>query len=216
MKGKRFQTISITLILIAISFSQLFGEVKLSKIYVSNKGQLEQVIISVNSYKIFLSNKGQMQKIVTEANNNLEYKYRVQDDKLEKVNYDELDYRFEKVVVKADPEDTTEAEIQYEVKERLYLIGGENIVYMPFALDRIESIGDLKFQYYHTGNGYQMITHIGDVVFQYRYPDYRLEYIGDASFEYYLLHNEKIKSVDGSVNYNDDIPIQIPTNLNFY
>jgi hypothetical protein len=144
MKLKILGSSLLIFIMILLSNLHLYGDVKLSKIYFSNKGQLEQVVISINSFKLFFNNKGQIQKIVTESNGNLEYDYRVQDDKLEKLNYDELEYRFEKVrVIQID---STGEKISYVVKERLYYIGDEKIEYMPLYPDRIKNIGNLKIK----------------------------------------------------------------------
>lgn len=212
---KKIKKLSLAIIIfILLNSLQLFGEAKLSKIYISNKGQLKQIIISVNSFKLYFNNKGQIQKIATESVGNLEYNYRVQDDKLEKLNYDELEYRFEKVRVKQI--DSTGEKISYIVKERLYYIGSERIKYMPLYPDRIKSIGNLEFQYYTTGLGLELIKYIDDIYFYYRYPDYRIENIGNASFEYFLHHNEKIKNISGKIDNNNKVLIHISSELDFY
>lgn len=214
MKLKILGSSLLIFIMILLSNLHLYGDVKLSKIYLSNKGQLEQVVISINSFKLFFNNKGQIQKIVTESNGNLEYDYRVQDDKLEKLNYDKLEYRFEKVrVIQID---STGEKISYVVKERLYYIGGEKIEYMPLYPDRIKNIGNLEFQYYRTGLGLELIKYIDDIYFYYRYPDYRVENIGNATFEYFLHHQYKIKRINGTIDDKNKVLIHIQSELDFY
>ena len=125
-----------------------------------------------------------------------------------------MKYRFESVRVKQI--DSTGEKINYIIKERLYVIAGEKIEYVPLYPDRVKNIGDLEFQYYTTGLGLELIKYIGDIYFYYRYPDYRLENIGDAYFEYYFQHQEKIKQITGSIKDENEILIHISSELSFY
>jgi len=202
------------LLLILIINSHLLGKVQLSKIYISNTGQLEKMKITVNSFNIYLNHKGQVQDFAIETNGNIEYDYRIQDNNLEKINNDELNYRFENVTVKNG--DSTNGNIKYVIKERLYSLAGELIEYFPLYPDRIRKIGDLEFKYYLTGKGMELIKYIDNIYFDYRYPDNRIENIGNASFIYFYNHNDKIRQIMGCISETDNIIIYIPSDLNLY